>query len=91
MNTLNTVAIVHPVVKRPQGPFDIRQLAEDRIILGDPASCVEQIERFRKELGITHLICRISSPGIPREVARESLELFAREVMPALKQPLKHP
>ncbi len=81
----------HPVVKRPQGSFDIRQLAEDRIILGDPASCVEQIERFRKELGITHLICRISSPGIPRDAARESLELFAREVMPALKQPLKHP
>ena len=79
----------HPVVKRPQGPIDIQQLAKDRIILGDPASCIEQIERFRKVLGITHLICRISSPGIPRDAALASLNLFTREVMPALKQPLE--
>jgi probable F420-dependent oxidoreductase len=51
----------HPVVKRPQGPYDIQQLAEDRIILGDPASSLA------------------------------SLDLFTREVMPALKQPLERP
>jgi len=80
----------HPVVKRPEGPYDIRQLAQDRIILGDPASCIEQIGRFRRELGITHLVCRISSPGIPRDDALASIDLFTREVMPALRQPLEH-
>ncbi len=74
----------HPVVKRPAGPLTIERLAEDRIILGDPASCLEQIQRFRTALGLTHLICRISAPGIPREAARASLDLFTREVMPAL-------
>jgi probable F420-dependent oxidoreductase len=73
----------HPVVKRPAGPLTIERLAEDRIILGDPASCLEQIQRFRTALGLTHLICRISAPGIPREAARASLDLFTREVMPA--------
>ena len=73
----------HPVVKRPAGPLTIERLAEDRIILGDPASCLEQIQRFRTALGLTHLICRISAPDIPREAARASLDLFTREVMPA--------
>src|SRR5262247_816673 len=36
----------HPVVKRPAGELTIERLAEDRIILGDPASCVREIRRF---------------------------------------------
>jgi alkanesulfonate monooxygenase SsuD/methylene tetrahydromethanopterin reductase-like flavin-dependent oxidoreductase (luciferase family) len=74
----------HPVVKRPTGKLTIEQLSADRLILGDPASCVRQIERFQKELGLTHLICRISAAGVPREAARVSLDLFTREVMPAV-------
>jgi alkanesulfonate monooxygenase SsuD/methylene tetrahydromethanopterin reductase-like flavin-dependent oxidoreductase (luciferase family) len=73
----------HPVVKRPAGELTIERLSEDRIILGDPESCIRQLERFQRELGLAHLICRISTPGIPREDARASLALFVREVMPA--------
>ncbi len=73
----------HPVVKRPPGDLTIERLAEDRIILGDPATCIGQIRRFRHALGLGHLICRISVPGIPRDAARASLDLFTREVMPA--------
>lgn len=76
----------HPVVKRPAGTLTIEQLGDDRLILGDPASCIRQIERFRKELGLTHLICRISAAGVPRDAARASLDLFTREVMPAAAQ-----
>jgi alkanesulfonate monooxygenase SsuD/methylene tetrahydromethanopterin reductase-like flavin-dependent oxidoreductase (luciferase family) len=75
----------HPVVKRPPGEPTIARLSEERIILGDPASCVRQIERFRSELGMTHLICRMSVAGIPAAAANASMDLFTREVMPALK------
>jgi probable F420-dependent oxidoreductase len=75
----------HPVVKRPPGELTIERLAEDRIILGDPESCIRQLERFRHELGLTHLVCRLSVRGIPAEAARESVDLFTREVMPALR------
>lgn len=75
----------HPVVKRPPGELLIERLAEDRIILGDPASCVRQITRFREQLGLTHLVCRMSVAGIPAEAAQESMELFTREVLPALR------
>lgn len=74
----------HPVVKRPRGELTVERLAEGRIILGDPKSCVEEINRFRSELNIRHLVCRFSVPGIPRQACDLSLDLFTREVMPAL-------
>lgn len=73
----------HPVVKRPPGSLTIERLAEDRIILGDPASCVRQIQRFQGELALDHLIVRVSAPGIPRDAAMRSLDLLTREVLPA--------
>jgi probable F420-dependent oxidoreductase len=76
----------HPVVKRPAGQLTIERLAQDRIILGDPKTCVEDIHRFQKELGAAHLVCRFSVPGIPRAACRASLELFTREVMPMLRE-----
>ena len=75
----------HPEVKRPPGMLTIQGLAEDRFILGSPAQCIEQIERFRQELGLTHLICRLSFPGVPREASAASVERFTRDVMPALR------
>jgi probable F420-dependent oxidoreductase len=74
----------HPVVKRPFGKLTIEQLAKDRIILGDPSTCIQEITRFQKELGLKHLVCRFSVPGIAREACQTSLDLFTREVMPAL-------
>lgn len=76
----------HPVVKRPAGHLTIARLAEDRIIFGDPATCVDEIIRFRNELSANHLVCRFSVPGIPREACQTSLDLFTREVLPALRQ-----
>jgi probable F420-dependent oxidoreductase len=73
----------HPIVKRPPGELTIERLAEDRIILGDPATCIEHLERLQHELGLKHVIARISAPGIPIEAARASLDLFVREVVPA--------
>jgi probable F420-dependent oxidoreductase len=74
----------HPIVKRPPGELTIEQLAADRIILGDPATCVEHLRRLQDEVGVGHVIARISAPGIPEADARASQELFAREVMPAV-------
>jgi len=76
----------HPVVKRPEGTLTIERLAKDRIILGDPKTCVEVITRFRKELGLKHLVCRFSVPGIPREACLTSLDLFTPEVLPSLRE-----
>ena len=76
----------HPVVKRPAGQLSIERLAQNRIIMADPTTCIEEIIRFQKELRASHLICRFSVPGIPRDVCEKSRELFTREVMPALRK-----
>jgi probable F420-dependent oxidoreductase len=75
----------HPVVKRPTGTLTIQRLAEERFILGTPAQCIEQIERFRRQLGLTHLICRLSFPGVPRQASMACVERFTQAVMPALR------
>jgi probable F420-dependent oxidoreductase len=75
----------HPVVRRPPGDLTIERLAEDRIIFGDPQNCIDEINRFRRELNVKHLVCRFSVPGIPRDACARSFDLFAREVMPALR------
>lgn len=76
----------HPVVKRPSGKLTIERLAKDRIIFGDPTTCIQEITRFRSELRLKHLICRFSVPGIPREACLTSLDLFTREVIPTIRE-----
>jgi probable F420-dependent oxidoreductase len=75
----------HPVVKRPEGSLTIERLAQDRIILGEPRTCVDEINRFRRALNVKHLVCRFSVPGISRAACQASVDLFTREVMPALR------
>lgn len=75
----------HPVVRRPSGQLTIERLAENRIILGDPSACIDEIRRFQEALDIKHLVCRFSVPGIERRACATSLDLFTREVMPALR------
>ena len=75
----------HPVVKRLEGPLTIERLAENRIILGDPKTCIDAIDRFQKALNVKHLVCRFSVPGISRQACETSVDLFSREVMPGLR------
>ena len=66
---------------------DKRQAAfeslKDRFIIGDPDYAIAQIERYRDQLGMTELICWMHVPGVTGADAMRSVELFAREVMPA--------
>ena len=59
----------------------------NRFVIGDPEFAVRQIERYRDELGTTELLCWTHVPGVSGEDALRSVELFAREVMPALSSP----
>jgi alkanesulfonate monooxygenase SsuD/methylene tetrahydromethanopterin reductase-like flavin-dependent oxidoreductase (luciferase family) len=62
--------------------LDFADLIADRFIIGDPEHCIRAIEKFRRELGINHLLFRMQAPGITREATLDSMRLFAREVMP---------
>ena len=64
---------------------DLDSLRRDRFIIGGPQECVTQIRRYVEVYGMTHLICRLFFPGMPHSHIMRSLELLAREVVPAFR------
>jgi alkanesulfonate monooxygenase SsuD/methylene tetrahydromethanopterin reductase-like flavin-dependent oxidoreductase (luciferase family) len=54
-----------------------------RYVIGDPDFAIAEIAKLRDELGATDVLCWMHLPGIAGEAAMRSVELFAREVMPA--------
>jgi alkanesulfonate monooxygenase SsuD/methylene tetrahydromethanopterin reductase-like flavin-dependent oxidoreductase (luciferase family) len=54
-----------------------------RYVIGDPDFAIGEITKLRDELGATDMICWMHLPGIAGDAAMRSVELFAREVMPA--------
>jgi len=54
-------------------------------VVGDPAECRDKLRKYA-DAGVTHLLLAFGAGAVEGAVARESLELFAREVMPALSQ-----
>jgi alkanesulfonate monooxygenase SsuD/methylene tetrahydromethanopterin reductase-like flavin-dependent oxidoreductase (luciferase family) len=65
-------------------PFE--DLIEDRFFIGSPDDVAEQIIRFHKRVGMNHIVLSMHWPGL--EVARsiDSMELFAEEVVPRVRQ-----
>jgi alkanesulfonate monooxygenase SsuD/methylene tetrahydromethanopterin reductase-like flavin-dependent oxidoreductase (luciferase family) len=56
---------------------------KNRFVIGDPDFAIRQIQRYREALGATELICWMHVPGVSGADALRSVELFAREVVPA--------
>lgn len=59
-------------------------LAEDRFIIGNPEQCIDEINRYKDELGINYIACRMVFPQADHETISKSIELFGEEVIPAL-------
>ena len=59
--------------------------ADSRYIVGDPDTVVRKLETYR-EAGYTHVIGMFNSPNrVPLEKVQRSMELFATEVLPRVK------
>ena len=59
--------------------------AEDRLIVGSPRDCLEQLERWKSEVQPDYLIVRFRQPGGPSHAKTvESIRTFGREVIPKL-------
>jgi len=53
-----------------------------RYIVGTPEFAIEEITKYRNGLGCTEMVCWMHMPGIRGADVMQSVELFAREVMP---------
>lgn len=54
-------------------------------IVGTPEDCIAAIRRLRSGSRVTHLALGMHISGVPAKITRESMELFAREVLPRIK------
>jgi alkanesulfonate monooxygenase SsuD/methylene tetrahydromethanopterin reductase-like flavin-dependent oxidoreductase (luciferase family) len=53
------------------------------LVIGTPETCIRQIKRIQDLVGITHFNCSFWFGDLAHARVLRSMELFAREVMPA--------
>jgi alkanesulfonate monooxygenase SsuD/methylene tetrahydromethanopterin reductase-like flavin-dependent oxidoreductase (luciferase family) len=65
----------------PRGQ-SLQQVADAVAIVGNPDQVTAQLERYQAA-GVTHVLCRLSMDDTPPEVARTSIDLLGRHVIPS--------
>jgi alkanesulfonate monooxygenase SsuD/methylene tetrahydromethanopterin reductase-like flavin-dependent oxidoreductase (luciferase family) len=64
---------------------DLDRLAVDRFLIGTPDQIVRGLEPYVRQYGMTHVIFRLFTPGMPHPTVLSQLELLGREVLPAFR------
>jgi probable F420-dependent oxidoreductase len=71
-------------VKSPE-ELSFQRCARDRLIVGSPDDCLEQLQRWREEIRPDYLIIRFRQPGgPPHHKALEAIRSFGKNVIPRL-------
>lgn len=55
------------------------------VIVGSPKTVRQKLNHYRKELGVGVILTGCQTGTLPHDLARKSMELFAREVMPHVR------
>ena len=63
---------------------DIDDLLDRYLVIGTPDTVTRQIQRIREVVGISHFNCSFWFGDLDQKRVLSSMELFSREVMPAL-------
>lgn len=71
-------------VKEPE-ELTFAKAARDRLIVGSPDDCLEQLQRWKEEIRPDYLILRLRQPGGPsHQKTLEAIRLFGERVIPQL-------
>ena len=65
---------------------DPRDLAADRLIVGDPEGVAQQLAHCIETLACNHLVIRLKLPGLEAPQMTEMLHVLGREVLPELRE-----
>src|SRR5262245_15866238 len=76
----NGRAIPIPVPNEPS----IDDLLDRFLVIGTPDTCIRQLTRIREAVGIDHFNCSFWFGDLEHARVLRSMEMFAKEVMPAL-------
>lgn len=72
--------------RRTETPATLDYVHENRAIVGDPDYCIRRIEELKRR-GVRYLGANFAMGGLSRRKVLDSMELFAREVMPVVGMP----
>lgn len=61
------------------------ELVHDRVIIGDPDSCIEQLYRYQNELGVNYVVARIAYHGMHHGATAKAVQLFGQAVVPEFR------
>lgn len=65
--------------------FSIERFLEEFCIFGDPDLCIAKIKGLQK-VGVTYLLCTLNFVTLEHKLCLDSMERFAKEVMPHFKE-----
>ena len=71
----------HPYLGEEERRMSYAELARNRFIVGDPDECAQAVAELR-DMGVDQLAFRMEPPGVSKDDARASMELFAEQVVP---------
>ncbi|MEO8456468.1 MAG: LLM class flavin-dependent oxidoreductase [Chloroflexota bacterium] len=77
-----------PILSKPHMKDPAEVTGEDLVqfdLFGTPDDCIEKLLAFERA-GVRNVILSFSYGGMPDEAVRNSMQLFAKEVMPALER-----
>lgn len=61
------------------------EFVEDRVIVGTPEQCVDQIQHYREQFGVDHLMFRFTYHDMSYEDTIETMETIADDIIPAFR------
>jgi alkanesulfonate monooxygenase SsuD/methylene tetrahydromethanopterin reductase-like flavin-dependent oxidoreductase (luciferase family) len=56
------------------------------LLIGPPDRIVRDLEPYVRDYGMTHVIFRLFTPGMPHQAVLRQIELLARAVLPAFRR-----
>ena len=74
-------AIAVPMPNEPA----VDDLLDRFLVIGTPDTCIRQLKRIQELVGITHFNCSFWFGDLEHPRVMKSMELFAKEVMPAFR------
>ena len=75
----------------PQDPSVLSKLTVDDVLergtaFGSPERVIDVLKTYMRRLGSSHFMIQMRIGGLEHEKVRRSMELFAEQVMPALRE-----
>jgi len=74
------------LLKTATGELTFERVCEEHAVIGDAASAVPTLKDWMRQTGAAHLLAWINIGSVPHRYVLETMERFARDVMPRLEE-----